>query len=376
VTITLSGRYDDYQVAGGSVSKFTYNAALEYRPLKSLLLRGRYGTAFKVPTIADEFQGLSGFYQGGLNDYYYCYAGLGGTKYTPTNIANCSQYNNTFFGQTQGNPALAPINATVADLGIVWSPVERSSLSVDFLHWDIKDEVFQQPIDQILHTEASCDLSAADAAAAGIPKLDDSSPICKTVDSEVTRSAQSGQINAIFDPKQNLSEEKLGDLVIAGDYTFLMGRIGSLRINGNYTRAINHGVILFPGSGEIDFLNNPFWSTEFRTKENLGITWFIGNFNTTVYVERYGKTPNNLAQQIGDYSNPKATQLNPWTITNWSAQYEAMPGLAFTVNINNVFNRMPPFDASFLGTSNQPYNIFNYNNYGREIFFGVSYKLK
>jgi outer membrane receptor protein involved in Fe transport len=383
VTITLSGRYDDYQVAGSSVSKFTYNAALEYRPLKSLLLRGRYGTAFKAPTLADEFQGLSGFYQGGLNDYLYCYSshnlvtGAQQTPYTPATVANCSQYNNVFFGQTRGNPALAPINATVADAGLVWSPFERSSFSIDFLHWDIKEEVFQQDINTILRTEAACDLSAADAAAAGITKLDDSSPICKTVDSEVSRSqSQGGQIAAIFDPKLNLSEEKLGDLVMSGDYTLLMGHIGSLRINANYTRAINHGVTLFPGSAELDYLNNPFWSTEFRTKENIGITWFIGNFNTTVYVERYGKTGNNLAQQIGDYSNPKATQLNPWTITNWSAQYEAMPGLSLTVNINNLFNRMPPFDASFLGTSNLPYNIFNYNNYGREIFLGASYKLK
>ena len=54
LTADLSGRYDDYKLANDSVGKGTYNAALEFRPVSSLLIRGRYGTAFKAPTLADE----------------------------------------------------------------------------------------------------------------------------------------------------------------------------------------------------------------------------------------------------------------------------------------------------------------------------------
>ena len=73
LTISLSGRYDSFKVAGDKVSKPTYNLGLEYRPIESLLLRGQYGTAFKVPTLGDQFQGLSGFYSS-TNDYLYCHA--------------------------------------------------------------------------------------------------------------------------------------------------------------------------------------------------------------------------------------------------------------------------------------------------------------
>jgi outer membrane receptor protein involved in Fe transport len=44
---------------------------VEYRPIESLLFRGKYGTAFKAPTLADQFQGLSGFYST-TTDYYNC----------------------------------------------------------------------------------------------------------------------------------------------------------------------------------------------------------------------------------------------------------------------------------------------------------------
>jgi hypothetical protein len=43
--------------------------------------------------------------------------------------------------------------------------------------------------------------------------------------------------------------------------------------------------------------------------------------------------------------------------------------------MNNVFNRMPPDDHSYQGTYNQPYNIFNYNVYGREYYLTATYKL-
>ena len=39
-----------------------------------------------------------------------------------------------------------------------------------------------------------------------------------------------------------------------------------------------------------------------------------------------------------------------------------------------MFNKQPPFDPTYLGTSNQPYDIFNYNDYGRSYFLGANYK--
>lgn len=96
-----------------------------------------------------------------------------------------------------------------------------------------------------------------------------------------------------------------------------------------------------------------------------------------VYAERYGATPNFVATQaVAGYATPGAGTLHPWTIANLSFQYEALPGLLFSANINKLFNQSPPFLSSYDGIYNQPYNAFNYNDYGREFSSGVQYKLK
>jgi outer membrane receptor for ferrienterochelin and colicin len=42
--------------------------------------------------------------------------------------------------------------------------------------------------------------------------------------------------------------------------------------------------------------------------------------------------------------------------------------------VDNVFNKQPPFDNSYAGIDNQPYNTENYNIYGRSYFVGANYK--
>jgi outer membrane receptor protein involved in Fe transport len=365
LTATASGRYDDYRVSGESLNKFTYNLGLEYRPLRTLLLRGRYGTAFKVPTLSDEFQGQSGYYVT-TTDYYTCAkAGYAPGNPFPHDIASCPQANQTYFGTTQGNPNLKPINAKVADIGAVWSPFERSAFSVDYMHWKIDDEVFVQDPDQLLRTESACRLGT----------LDPTSPTCVNALSQVQRDPSTGDIIQFNTPKLNLSEEKLGVLVVAANYTWMAGRAGSFTLEGAYTNVLTHTEVRFPGDPEIDLLNSPFYSTEFKTKANLALTWNLGKFGTTVYVEHYGRTPNFVATQAPEgYATPGAANLSTWTITNWSVQYQVLPGLTLNGNINNVFNRSPPYDNSYRGIDNQPYNIFNYNDYGRTFFVGFNYK--
>jgi hypothetical protein len=43
--------------------------------------------------------------------------------------------------------------------------------------------------------------------------------------------------------------------------------------------------------------------------------------------------------------------------------------------MNNGFNRMPPDDRSFQGTYNQPFNVTNYNVFGREYYLTATYRV-
>lgn len=362
LTLDASARYDAYQVTGGNFDKATYNLGAEFRPVQSWLLRGRYGTAFKAPTLADEFQGNSGFFQN-ITDYYTCAKeGFLPGNPPPKDIASCPQAQESVFGSTSGNPNLKPINATVADVGIVWSPIARSAFNLDYLHWNIRNEVAQQLSDQLMRIDSACLLG----------QLDPTSPTCVQAISQVTRDAN-GQIVAFATPKENLSLEKLDVALLGGNYLWEMGRAGTLAFEGSYTYILKHSFIFFPGDSEVDLLRTPFYSTEFKTKENVSLTWNLGTFGTTVYVEHYGGTPNEVSTLTIE-TPPDAGSLGAWTITNWSAKYELRPGLVFNVNVNNVFNRQPPHDPTYLGTDNQPYNPENYNVYGRSYFLGVNYR--
>ncbi|HMK85948.1 MAG TPA: TonB-dependent receptor [Steroidobacteraceae bacterium] len=354
----LSGRYDDYRVEGASVDKGTYNASVEFKPLKELAFRGRYGTAFKAPTLADEFQGLNGYYEA-LTDYYNCYK----NGYTTATIGNCPYFNETIFGQTSGNTHLAPITAKVWDLGLEARPLERAQLTLDYIKYAIRDEVATADPNKILETEAACRLG----------QLDISSPTCVAALADVTRNA-AGALVSVFTAKQNVSQENVGVFIVDLKYLIDIARYGQLEFEGSWTDMLLHTYQLYPGDPLINDLNDPFYSTEFKTKGNLAVTWTRGPLSATAYVEHYGRSPNFISQEVPEgYSQPGAGTVGVWTIMDLSVAYHPVPSLELSLAMNNVFNRMPPDDHSYQGTYNQPYNIFNYNVYGREYYLTASY---
>ena len=360
LTFDLSGRYDDYKVSDENVDKATYNIGVEFRPITGLLLRGRYGTAFKAPTLADEFQGSSGFFQT-ATDYYSC-AQRG---YSGATLANCPYAQESIFGTTSGNPALRPINAKVWDLGVVFSPFSQAKISLDWLHWKITDEVQPQVLDQLLKTEAACQLG----------QLDATSPTCLNAFNQVQRDPATGLIDSVSTPKVNVASEVLSVMYLNLEYTLATAYAGDFTLQGSYTNNIKHESTQFSGDTPINLLQSPFYSTEFKTKENVSLTWSFKKLQSTVYVERYGRTPNYLATLSTDgYSDPGTGRVGTWTLVNLSAAYEVLKGLAVSFNVNNVANKMPPVDNSYTGILDQPYNSLNYNPYGRTFFVEAQYK--
>ncbi len=359
LTVDASWRYDNYNVAGGKVDKATYNIGVEFRPLQQLLIRGRYGTAFKAPTLADEYQGTSGFYTS-VTDYYLCTKG----GYTTATISNCPQSGESVFGTTSGNTQLKPITADVSDIGIAWSPNNQSALSVDFLHWKISNEVEEQNSQLLVSTDSSCLLG----------QVDINSPTCVAALNQVQRDAE-GNITSVSTPKVNQALETLSVLYVAMDYKIPTDGWGEFVLEGQYTDILKHTMIMYPGDPTIDLLTNPFYSTEFKSKENLSVTWNYAKLGATVYIEHYGQTPNAASQTSAlGYDVPYGGTVGTWTLVSVSGRYNVLPGLQVYANVDNLFNTMPPHDDSTAGTSNQPYNSLDYNPYGRSFYLGASYK--
>lgn len=367
LTLSASGRYDAYNVAGGKVDKSTYNLGLEFRPFKQLLVRGRYGTAFKAPTLSDEFQGTSGFFET-VTDYYKCalegYTVGGGTGHA---ITDCPDLNGAnISGTTSGNPKLVPITAKVWDIGAVWSPLEQFELTADIIDWKISNEVSQQSTDKLLQTEAACRLG----------ELPITSPTCVAALAQVTRGGPGNDLISVYTPKQNVAEENLKVLTVGLNYKLSTEKAGTYNLEASYSDLFQHDFIRFAGDPVDNLLTDPFNSTDFKSKVNASITWSVQNLGATVFYEWYGRTPNNLAtlSPLG-YATTGADTLPAWQIWNASVRYDITPGLRVSFALNNVFNKQPPVDNTYTGTSNQPFNIFNYTAYGRSYYLSAIYKI-
>ncbi len=361
LTAAVSGRFDEFRPEGAdAVNKATYSAGLEFRPIDTLLFRGKVGTAFKAPTLPDSFQAPSGFFSF-VTDYFNCQA-LG---FGPDNIENCPQRFSSaqYFGTTSGSTDLKPLTADVWSFGVVWAPTANFSLSADLYDWDIVNEIQPQNADFLTLTEMRC--------RTGAPGFTLSSPICQNAISAITRNGQ-GVITEIFTPKVNEARQTLRALNLGANYSTDVGTFGSVLVRASYTRNLHRESIAFEGDEVVDLVERPGFSSDPAEKADLSVTWAYERLATTAYVNWTGKTPNFRARQLDAYTGT-AGLLDQWTTYNLSVTYTFTDNFNASILVNNVTDEMPPFDATYGGNTGEPYNSDQYNAFGRSISVEATY---
>jgi len=368
LTVSLSGRYDSYKVSGENISKPTYNIGLEYRPIESLLFRGQYGTAFKAPTLSDQFQGLSGFYSS-TNDYLYCHSQ--NPAYGATNFDDCLADPNVspvkaqpqYFGTTSGNPDLQPINAKVWSYGVVWAPTAKFSIAVDYHHWNIENEVAQQSVDQMMKDDLAC-TSVADG---GLGTLDPNSGTCQAVFNQVVRNPD-GTLSSIHVGKINVAREELNALTLDVNYDQSIGSWGDLSFKTSWTKNLKHEQQTYPTDPVIDLLDAGYYSRDPIWRGNASLAWSKGDWNTTLYANIIGPTADYEAwTDITNCSASRCNEVGTYTTYNASVNWKATDDVDLSFVVTNLFNRMPDMDANnpAYGNSGAPYNGDMFDVYGR-----------
>ena len=378
LTADVSARYDRFHNdGGGTASKPTYKIGLEFRPIKTLLLRANYSTAFRMPDMGYVFNGPSGFFTS-VTDYYQCELLYPGTPFNQCSTIPNPRVTPQIEGTNASNVNLQPITSKSWGGGIVWSPTSNLNIKADYYDIRISNEVQYQSIDALLQTDAQCLLGQIPAT----------SPACIAAEAAIRRGPANGpvpyQLLGVTVMPINIARERVNGIISSASYRYDAGRYGEFDFGAQYNVTLRHTLQLAPGAPTYDLMHNPYYDylsaqggsaigPEFKSIFSAYVTWNIGNWSTTLTGIRYGKLPNEAA-----YTNPTvyasygAGRVRPWVLYNATVRYNLSADARVMLTVNNVFDRMPPRDNSFTGW---PYYDFGaYNPFGRSYFLDFNYR--
>jgi iron complex outermembrane recepter protein len=366
LTLDASARYDYFTIPNSSNNSVTYRLGLEYRPFDTLLIRGNYATAFLSPDMAAIFSGPSSMINNDVVDYYLCDQQAKGQ--------NCTEnYSYNGIGTTTlPGVDLQPVTASSWTGGFVWAPRAGASLSVDYLHIAINNEVQLQDINELMIQDAQC--------------LDGSLPmdslLCGKIvgvngkGGQVVRNPYTQQVTSLTLYYVNISEETTDSVTAEAKYAFDPTPIGRFNLQIDYNDMLKHEYQIYPGTQPINMLDNPLYSSEFKSVVSGSVTWTSpdSQWTSTAYLHRYGATPNYIALNDGP-TTPGAGSVSPWIVWNWSLNYSPKwaKDLDLSLMVNNLMNKRPPQDSGYY-TNFPYYNSYNYNPYGREIMLQADWR--
>ncbi|MDV6330262.1 TonB-dependent receptor domain-containing protein [Asticcacaulis sp. 201] len=347
---SLATRYDQYKYDGHTIGKLTYNAGLEYRPVKEVLLRAAYGTGFRAPDLHYVFANLDLFHPS-VTDYYKCRTEEPGTDYS-----DCSYADEDILKHREGNRKLKPETSSSYNYGAVWQPNRYFDISVDYFNVDMRDQVNDMSLDQVLRDEADCRVGTTDTGTA----VNSSSPTCVDALSRVHRD-KDGNISYVYINPINVSNEKT-DGIDVEMHALWPTPYGQFKLSAGHTHVLNHTSVQYAGDAEVDRLAQDSGYYIPRDKTNMALTWSLAPVSVTVSGTRIGRLPN----------YDEDAWVKPWTLYNATALWDITPSVKATLTINNLLDTKPAKDNTW--ASYPYYNSNWYDSVGRSAYFELSYK--
>jgi len=311
--ITGAVRIDDYTGFGSTTNP---KVSIKYRPIRQILLRGSYGTGFRVPTFNQIFNGTTVSPNPGnaLVDPTLCPTGN-----TTGPQPACAPI--TPDSLSGGNLTLEPETSEQYTLGVVFQPVRRLSLSVDYWNIAVDNTIGTITIPQLL------------ANIAAFPdRIQRTNGIITLVDLR-TGNFGSRRTEGI-DIALRGSMDAFGGLASVGlDGTYLLDKREKLLPSLAYTDL--RGIFTFTGDLGLKWKHNAYISFE---KDDLNVTL------TQIFRQGYQNFALPASATRPDY-NPR---VSDYIVYNLAMTYSGFaPNFRITAGIRNVFDRDPPFAITY-----------------------------
>ncbi|MBW8897586.1 MAG: TonB-dependent receptor [Massilia sp.] len=343
-------RYDHFTDVG---SAYTPKVGLKWTPTREFALRGTFARGFRAPSPAENGAGgLAAFSTAA--DPLRCALGVT-SSCNPASVALI----------TSPNPDLSPEHSKSYTLGMIWDPLPRTSISVDY--WKIKrsDEINQEQVDAAI---AAGHVARDPGSVSAIP-------------------GDPGQITAVLTRYVNSAQSKVRGLDVDARYNHrLPDTWGNASFDVKYThifewlRTEQDGTSReFAGThGNCDVTNCTGTPAD---KFNMRFGWDRQNWRVSLNINYRAPLENRFFR--GDPSGcavtfangadaPNGCELASFTTVDLVARWKPLPALEVFGSIQNLFDKIAPLDPLTYGA--QAYNPLDYEGArGRYYTVGVRY---
>ncbi|MHA4838220.1 TonB-dependent receptor [Sphingopyxis sp. MSC1_008] len=352
LTLSASGRYDDYSDVG---STFNPKVGLTWKPVDGVSIRGNYGESFNAPSMPDKVPQVQ-------------LQNLGGSPFVRPGESVSPGGIPTLFRPTiliaGVDPDLRPQTAKTYSIGMDIQPafIPGLNLSATYYNIALKDQItiaFSSNT-AVLFSPAYARFLTFNPTQAQIDAVPDTLPIAGASSIAALYANPLLAPYLLYDARvQNVGAVDQDGLDFSASYLTQTG-FGSINANVAGTYILNRKVTAVAGQAAIDDLAAN--TSRLNLSATVGAT--IGGFsaNATWY-----HTAGYKVQNV-----PNQTRVNAFNVVDLFFAYDVggeglFKDLAFTLNVNNVFDQDPPFINSGTGYTNG-------STYGRLVQLGVRKK--
>ena len=317
--VTLAGRVDDYSDFGTTTNPMI---AFKYRPIRSLMFRGNYNTAFRAPTFNQIYNGQleSQFTGRDIADPATCPGGV-----PNDDVPGCESLARTIDIINGGNPNLGPETAKMGSLGVVFQPAPGFSASLDW--WSInrlntiQTLTLRELIDNFelfperFIRDASGTLLAIDQTwiNAGESRTQGLEVILRGAGQLL-----GGSVAAGLDGTYLLEKE---EKVVAGaDFE---DRLGVFSFSGDLGLRWKHNAFISYGQAPWTVVLTQLFRSGYENQELPGVA--TGSVN-----------PPDLVERVDEY-----------IIYNLAASFDVSEAMRMTLGVKNLFDTDPPFAITY-----------------------------
>jgi iron complex outermembrane receptor protein len=351
--VEVSGalRYDHFSDVGNS---WTPKVGVKWNPTRQLALRSTFAKGFRAPSSAENgVGGLAAFSTAA--DPLRCSLGVA-SACDATSIAII----------TSPNPALSPERSKNWSAGVIWDPLPRTSISLDYWQIKRKNEINQQQTDAAI---AAGQVSRDPSTATTIP-------------------GDPGAITAVLARYVNSAQTKVRGVDLDARTAFNLGTgRGTLAMDAKWTHLFKWIRTEQDGS-ERDFagthgncdVTNCIGTPDDRV--NLGATWDLAplrvsatlNYRAPIKNTLFKDDPEGCAIHFANGQDaPNGCEIASFTTFDITARYNLTSRTELFGTIQNLFDKVAPLDPLTYGA--QSYNPLDYSGaLGRFFSVGLRHK--